>query len=69
MQVEGVFACVCVVEDDVDYVAAVEDEGVGVGAVDGGVGGCEAGGEGGEEGGNFGANVGYVVEEGAGRMD
>ncbi len=68
VEVEGVFALVGVVEDDVDDVVVGEDEGVGVGAVDGGVGGCGAGGEGGEEGGDFGADVGYVVEEGAGRV-
>ncbi len=43
VEVEGVFAFVGVVEDDVDDGAAGEDEGVGVGAVDGGVGGCGAG--------------------------
>ena len=36
-------ACVVVVEDDVDDLVALEDEGVGVGCVDGGVGGIWAG--------------------------
>ena len=59
------FARIGVVEDDVDDLAALEDEGVGVGAVDGGVGGGGAGAEGSEKGRDFGADVGDVVEEGA----
>ena len=66
VEVEGVFAGVFVVEDDVDDLVFGEDEGVGVGAVDGGVGGGGAGAHYCEEGGDFGADVGYVVEEGAG---
>ena len=68
VEMEGVFAGVGVVEDDVDDLVLGEDEGVGVDAVDGGVGGCGAGCEGGVEGGDFGADVGYVVEEGAGSV-
>lgn len=65
VEVEGVLAFICVVEDDVDDGAVGEDKRVGVGAVDGGVGGCRACAKGGEKGGNFGADVGYVVKEGA----
>ena len=64
VEVEGVFAWVVVVEDDLDDLVLLEDEGVGVGGVDGGVEGGGAGGEGGVEGGHFGADVGDVVEEG-----
>lgn len=66
VEVEGVFAGVGVVEDDVDDLVFGEDEGVGVYAVDGGVVGGGAGGEGGVEGWDFGLHVGYIVEEGAG---
>lgn len=37
MEVEGVFAWVVVVEDDLDNLVFAEDEGVGVGTVDDGV--------------------------------
>lgn len=60
------FAWVVIVEDYVYDLVVGEDEGVGVGAVDGRGGGVAAGGEGGEESGDFGADVGYGVEEGAG---
>lgn len=43
VQVERVTAGVIVVDDDVDNLVAFEDEGVGVGGVDGGVGGICAG--------------------------
>ena len=43
MQVEGVTAGVVVVDDDVDDLVAFEDEGVGIGGVDGGVGGILTG--------------------------
>ena len=59
-------AGVVVVEDDVDDLVALEDEGVGVGGVDGGVGGICTGREGGVEGGDFGGDVGDGVEGGAG---
>ena len=59
-------AGVVVVEDDVDDLVVLEDEGVGVGGVDGGVGGIGAGGEGGVEGGDFGEDIGDGVEGGAG---
>ncbi len=42
MQVEGVTAGVIVVKDDVDDLIAFENEGVGVGRVDGGIGGILA---------------------------
>ena len=64
VEVEGVLARVVVVEDDFDDLVLLEDEGVGVGGVDGGVEGGGAGRQGGVEGGHFGADVGDVVEEG-----
>ena len=64
VEMERVAAFVVVVEDDFDHVVLLEDEGVGIGAVDNGVGGEGAGGEGGVEGGDFWAGVGMVVEEG-----
>ena len=65
VEMEGMTAGVEVVEDDFDDLVFLEDEGVGVGAVDGGVGGGDAGGEGAVEGGDFGPDVGDVVEESA----
>lgn len=64
VEVEGVSACVVVVDDDVDDVVFLQDEGVGVGAVDVGVGCRLAGCEGCVEGGDLGGDVGDVVEEG-----
>ena len=61
---EGVFAGVVVVEDDVDDVALLEDEGVGVRAVDVRVVRCFASCEGRVEGRDFWGDVAYVVEEG-----
>lgn len=66
VEMEGVFAGVGVVEDDVDNLAFFEDEGVAVSAVDVDVVCCWACGEGGEYCGDFGADVGYVVKEGTG---
>ena len=43
VQVEGVTAGVVVVDDDVDDLVAFEDEGVGIGGVDGGIGGILTG--------------------------
>ena len=62
MQMERVTAGIVVVDDDVDDLVAFEDEGVGVGGVDGGVGGICTGREGGVEGGDFGCDVGDGVE-------
>ena len=66
VQVERVTAGVVVVEDDIDDLVAFEDEGVGVGGVDGGIGGILACREGSVEGGDFWGNVGDGVEGGAG---
>jgi hypothetical protein len=65
VQVEGVLAHIVVVEDDLDYLPALEDLGVGVDAVDGRVGCRLAEGEGGEERGDLGGDVGDVVERAA----
>jgi len=66
VEVEGVFARVVVVEDELYGLVLLEDEGVRVGAVNCDVVGGRAGGQGGVEGGNFGKDIGDVVEEGAG---
>lgn len=66
VEMEGVFTRVFIVDDYFDGLAFLEDEGVGVGAVDErGHSGC-GGREGGIEGGDFGVDVGYVIEESAG---
>ena len=62
VHVDGVAALVIVVDDDFDDVHVVEDEGVGVLAVDEGVCGFGAGGEGGVEGGDEGFDEGVVVD-------
>jgi hypothetical protein len=63
---EGMLARVEVVDHDVNDLVLFEDEGVRVGAVDGGVGREFAGGQDRVEGGDLGGDVGYVVEERAG---
>lgn len=63
VEVKGVLARVCIVEDDFDDFVLLENEGVGVDAIDCGVGGVGAGGEDGVEGGDLGADVGHVVDE------
>ena len=63
MEMEGMFACVIVVEDDFYNVVVLQDVGVGVDAVDGGVIGKVAGGKSGVECRDFRADVSYVVEE------
>lgn len=69
VQVERVLAGVEVVDHDLDDLVLGEDEGVCVGAVDGGVCCVLAGCESGVEGGDFGGDVGDVVEEGAEGVD
>jgi len=66
VKVEGVFARVVVVENELDGLVLWEDEGVRIGAVDCDVVGGRTGGQGGVEGGNFGKDIGDVIEEGAG---
>ena len=63
VEMEGVFACVVVVEDYLYDFVVLEDVGVGVDAVDGGVVGEVAGGESSVEGWYDRADVGYIVEE------
>ena len=62
MEMEGVFARVVVVDDDVNDLALVEDKSVGVGGVYFWLHGAFAGTEGAVESGHFRADVGDVVE-------
>lgn len=64
VEMEGVAARVEVVDDKLDDLVLLEDNRVGVAAVDGGVGGIFAGVEDRVQRGNLGAGVGDVVEEG-----
>jgi len=66
VKVEGVFARVVIIENELDGLVLLEDKGIRVGAVYGDVVGGRAGGEGGVEGRDFGKDIGDVVEEGAG---
>lgn len=68
VEVEGVAARVDVVDDDVDDLVLLEDEGVGVLAVHSGVGGEVARAQGCVEGRDLCRRVCYVVEEGAARV-
>jgi hypothetical protein len=63
---EWMFACVIVIEHDLNDLALLEDEGMGVAAVDCWICSSTSCGEDGVESGNLGCDVGYVVEEGTG---
>ena len=64
MEVEGMFAWVVVVQDDLNDLVVGEYKGICVDAIDGWVGGVIAGGDGGIEGGKPRTDVGDAVEEG-----
>jgi hypothetical protein len=63
---EWMFACVIVIEHDLDNLTLLEDEGMGVAAVNCWICSSISCGEDGIEGGNLGRDVGNVVEEGTG---
>ena len=64
VQMEGVFARVHVVEDYLNDLVFLENEGVGIFTIDARVASRHTCGESAVKGGDFRANVGYVVEEG-----
>lgn len=64
VKVEGMFASVVVVEDDLDDLILAEDEGIGIGTVDEGVYRSRIGGHGGVEGRDNWADVSAVIEKG-----
>lgn len=64
MKVEGMFAWVVVVEDDLDDLILAEDEGIGVGTVDDGIHRGRLGGQGGVEGRDDWTDVSAIVEKG-----
>lgn len=64
MKVEGMFASVVIVEDDLDDLILAKDEGIGVGTVDDGVHRSRLGGQGGVEGRDNWADVSAIVEKG-----